>query len=264
MNNVKLQEMKSRVLRQWSIVSGIFRHWASVRARFAPSMISVSGSLYGLALFLQPEATLESRSYGDVLTPGARALLRLGMTGDFAMQRDWWWTLFTAIYLHGAWWQLAWNSVCLWAVGGPASTVYGFCRTFIVFNLAGASGFLISNLWSGAPTVGAHGAVYGLVAALVVYESKSNAYGVTRRVWWALGVVLTVYLGGGLAAGELMTLPAVGGLLGGACAAQVVGTKGEARGRNWVVLGAAMIGIIVVAGMGLSFVKSAQILGPVD
>src|SRR5512141_41353 len=58
-------------------------------------------ALYVVAIALQPEAILSPPSLFAILSPGSRALYQLGMTGGPAWRNGWWWTLFTAIYLHG-------------------------------------------------------------------------------------------------------------------------------------------------------------------
>ena len=57
--------------------------------------------LYVVALVLQPESIFRIRSLFSFLSPGTRALYQLGMTGGLAWREGWWWTLLTAIYLHG-------------------------------------------------------------------------------------------------------------------------------------------------------------------
>ncbi len=57
--------------------------------------------LYVVALALQPSAIFQWQGIFNILSPGSRALYQLGMTGGLAWQQGWWWTLLSAIYLHG-------------------------------------------------------------------------------------------------------------------------------------------------------------------
>ena len=48
-----------------------------------------------------PRRSSACRGLFAILSPGTRALYQLGMTGGVAWREGWWWTLLTAIYLHG-------------------------------------------------------------------------------------------------------------------------------------------------------------------
>ena len=79
------------------------------------------------------------------------------MTGGVAWELGWWWTLLTAIYLHGGLLHIFFNMYWIRILGPSATEVFGPARTFVLFNVAGVAGFLLSNLMSGGPTVGASG-----------------------------------------------------------------------------------------------------------
>ena len=132
-------------------------------------------TLYALALLLQPEAIFSGSGFLTILSPGGRALYQLGMTGGVAWELGWWWTLLTATYLHGGLLHIAFNVMWIRNLGPAAAEVYGPARTFVLFNAAAAAGFLLSNEMSGAPTIGASGAIFGLLAALIVYGRKRGS-----------------------------------------------------------------------------------------
>jgi len=56
---------------------------------------------------------------------------------------------------------------------GPAvEQLFGPARLMVIFTVAGAAGFLVSN-WVGYPvTIGASGAVFGLLGAIVAFGKK--------------------------------------------------------------------------------------------
>src|SRR5256886_3958362 len=58
-------------------------------------------ALYVLSLVIDPVAALRPRGPFELLAPSGRALQQLGMTGALAWDAGRWWTLVTAIYLHG-------------------------------------------------------------------------------------------------------------------------------------------------------------------
>ena len=98
-----------------------------------------------------------------------------------------WWRLLTATFLHGNLIHLGMNMLVLWIIGPPVEEYFGHARyllLYLVSGLAGSAGALI--LSGGNPTVGASGAIFGLMGAALILE--------WRRIWvfggQALGLVV--------------------------------------------------------------------------
>jgi rhomboid protease GluP len=144
-------------------------------------------ALYAVALALQPSAIFQMRGIFNLLSPGTRALYQLGMTGGIAWQQGWWWTIFSAIYLHGGLLHIFFNLMWVRQLGPNVTEVYGPGRAFIIFTVAGATGFLASNLLGNAPTIGASGSIFGLLAALIVYGRRRHISMLSAQLWqWAI------------------------------------------------------------------------------
>jgi membrane associated rhomboid family serine protease len=98
-----------------------------------------------------------------------------------------WWRLITATFLHGNIIHLGMNMLVLWIIGPPLEDYFGHARYLLVYlvsGLAGSAGALI--LSGGRPTVGASGAIFGIMGAALVLEA--------RRIWvfggQAMGLVV--------------------------------------------------------------------------
>lgn len=80
-------------------------------------------------------------------------------------------TVFTSMFLHGGWMHIIGNMLYLWIFGNNIEDSMGHLR-FIVFYLiagiAAAATHIIFNPASMAPTVGASGAVSGVLGAYLV------------------------------------------------------------------------------------------------
>ncbi len=151
--------------------------------------------LYVVALVLQPSAVFRWRGIFDLLSPGDRALLQLGMTGGEAWRAGWWWTLFSSIYLHGSLLHIFFNLMWVRQLGPHVTEVYGQARSFIIFTVAGAFGFLLSNLLSGTYTIGASGSIFGLLAALIVYGRRRHISMLSAQLWqWAIVLFVLGFL----------------------------------------------------------------------
>ena len=220
------------------------------------AIVTTCVALFGVALLLQPEAITNPRGLLSLLSPGTRALYQLGMTGGLAWQLGWWWTMFTAIYLHGGLLHIVFNVMWIRNLGPVAIDVYGPARTFVLFTVAGAFGFLLSNSFSPAPSIGASGSIFGLLAALIVYGKRRGSSLMSQQLWqWA--IVLFVF---GFLMPNVNNWAHAGGFAGGWIGAHLMGFIDEERESTWVMLLA--LAVIVVTGLGcfLSFSKVTTML----
>ncbi len=209
-------------------------------------------TLYAIALLLQPEEVIKPfRSILSILSPGGRALYQLGMTSGPALQDGWFWTLFTAIYLHGSLLHIVFNVMWIRNLGPEATEVFGPARAFVLFNVAGAFGFLVSNMMTGVPTMGASGGVFGLLAALIVYGRRRGSSMMSQQLWlWA--IVLFVF---GFLMPGINNWAHAGGFAGGWVCAYLMGFIDEQRESSAMVLLALAFIAVTVIGIILSFTK---------
>ena len=208
-------------------------------------------SLYAVALLLQPEEIMNPGGLLSLLSPGRRALYLLGMTGGYAWQLGWWWTLFTAMYLHAGLLHIFFNVMWIRNLGPAVTDVYGPARAFVLFNAGGVTGFLVSNVVRGYETIGASGSVFGLLAALIVYGRRRGSSLMTTQVWqWA--IILFIL---GLFFPGVNNFAHAGGFAGGWIAAQAMQFIDEKRESTWILVMA--LALIGVTGLGvvLSFIK---------
>ncbi len=219
------------------------------RLDLIPLVVSACVALYVASLALDPRAILQVRGLFDILSPSMRALYQLGMTGGVAWQQGWWWTLLTAIYLHGSLLHIFFNVMWIRNLGPAVADYYGPARGFVIFSVAGALGFLVSNLASGTPSVGASGSIFGLLAALIVYGRRAGGSAITAQLWqWAILMFVMGFL-----------MPSVnnwahaGGFAGGWAAATVMRFSHEKRESPLVQILALALLVLTAAGFLLSF-----------
>lgn len=210
---------------------------------FARLVTVVCVAAYAAAILLEPAAALRARGVFDLLAPSNAALLVLGMTGSFAWQLGWWWTLVTAIYLHGSLLHIVFNLLWVHQLAPAVAEAYGQARLAVIFTAAGVLGFVVSNV-AGVPlTIGASGAVFGLLGAMVRYgRSRGGIFGmaVFRQYWhWSLVIFVMGFLMPGV-----NNLAHAGGFLGGYLAALVV--RHEAETREGAVHRLAAVAVLVL------------------
>jgi membrane associated rhomboid family serine protease len=82
------------------------------------------------------------------------------------------WTLLTSMFLHGSWMHLIGNMLYLWIVGDNVEEVLGSVRYLIVYfacGLAGSFAQIAIDPDSVTPTLGASGAIAGIMGAYVIW-----------------------------------------------------------------------------------------------
>jgi membrane associated rhomboid family serine protease len=94
-----------------------------------------------------------------------------------------WTTLFTSMFLHGGWAHLGGNMLYLWIFGDNIEKVLGGIR-YLVFYLAcgvaAAFAHIMSAPHSAVPTVGASGAISGVLGAYILLFPRNNVRVISR------------------------------------------------------------------------------------
>ena len=127
------------------------------------TFIMVNTAVFFYELSLEPRL-LERLIYGMGMVPAALWQGPIPGTGGFH-------TIFTSMFLHGGWLHLIGNMLYLWIFGNNIEDSMGHLR-FIIFylavGLAAALTHLFFNPDSMVPTIGASGAVSGVLGAYLV------------------------------------------------------------------------------------------------
>jgi rhomboid protease GluP len=126
----------------------------------------------------------------------------------------------TAMFLHGGVTHIAFNAFALYSLGFEAERVYGHRPFLAVYLLAGLGGGVASYALNPSPSVGASGAIFGLIGALAVfyYEARAVLGGVARQQLGSLIFTLLVNLGLGFSVALIDNNAHIGGLVAGAAA----------------------------------------------
>ncbi len=158
--------------------------------------------------------------------------------GPFVASGDWW-RLITSAFLHYGPFHLGLNMLALWWFGAPLEQALGrgrFLLLYLVSGLAGSAGALIDKPLS--PTVGASGAIFGILGAMLVLEwQRSHVIGGSVLPIIAINLVFTFTISSISIGGH------IGGLVGGA-----LGVLALSRfGRGHAVYG--RVGLAGIAGL---------------
>ena len=161
------------------------------------------------------------RQYGMWMTftgGDIRVLVDLGAKVNPFIAAGAYWRLFTATLLHDGILHLAFNLYALFALGPLLEGYVGHYRFAAIYLLAGLYGSLLSYAFSSSISVGASGAVFGLLGGITVYFLRYHAnFGAQgKAVLQNMVTVLIINFIFGLSVGYIDNWGHLGGLLGGA------------------------------------------------
>ena len=176
-----------------------------------------------VAVFVWQLSTDALRSEAGIVDAGALVRNRV-LEGEY-------WRMLTATLLHGGFDHLIGNCVALYILGMAGEHALGSWRVLVLYVASGLAGSLASVLTGPGPSVGASGAICGLMGAVVlilfkyrrVYHLRNKEIGLVLAGWAAY----TIFIGA--LEPHIDNWAHFGGLLGGAVVALGVRPK-VARG----------------------------------
>lgn len=102
---------------------------------------------------------------------GRQMILGLGLIPRWAWSRFFIWQFFTYMFLHGGFVHIFFNMLILWFFGCEVERMWGpkaFYRYYFITGIGAGLFYTLINPFSTVPTIGASGAVYGILTAFAV------------------------------------------------------------------------------------------------
>ncbi len=196
-----------------------------------------SALLYALAL--TPDYT------GRSLPGGGRVLVEGVAQGS-------WWQVGTSLFTHVEPLHIGFNMLALYFLGPMLENVLGrwrFLALYLASGMAGSAAVMVlSNSYG--PTLGASGAIFGLMGALAVIALKVRGQVQSILMWIGLNLVLTFTISGISWQGH------IGGLVGGAAlgAAMVYAPRERRSLLQW-----SAVALVLLVSVGLIVVKALSL-----
>lgn len=159
-----LRDDNPTILTPWVTVALIVANvvvWVYLEgAGASPRLLNGAVCRYGM---IPAEVTGQTGGYGGVLLgPGSPPCRFGGIT---------WQAIFTSMFLHGSWLHLIGNMWFLWLFGNNVEDSMGHVRYLVFYLLTGsaaAGAQILSGPSSPVPTIGASGAISGVMGAYLV------------------------------------------------------------------------------------------------
>ena len=155
------------------------------------------------------------------------------------------WQLLTSVFTHVEFWHIGFNMLALWVLGPQLELAVGRMRFLALYLLSGLSGSLLVY-WLAPPgllTLGASGAIFGLMGALLVLALKVGGQLQQLLIWIGINFVITVSVPNVSWQGHL------GGFLGGVLIAATLVYAPRSRRTLWQSAGLGAILVLLLAGV---------------
>ena len=186
---------------------------------------------------------LASGQFGVGSTSGGTTLFDKGALYGPAVANGDWWRIATSGFLHAGLLHIGFNMYLLYLLGvmlEPAIGSVRFAAVYITALLAGSFGALLATA---APSLGASGAVFGLMGAMVV-ELRARRLSVMES---GIGGLILINLILSFSIANISVGAHVGGLIGGALAGLALRAAGD-RFKTLGLLACVALAAISVAG----------------
>lgn len=148
--------------------------------------------------------------------------------------------LLTGIFLHGGIMHLLFNCYALYVIGSQVENFLGRFKFLVIYLIAGISGALFSMIFGNYASVGASGAIFGLMGALVYFGYHYRVYLGNVIKSQIIPLILLNLLFGFLMSG-IDNFAHIGGLIGGTLMSIALGVKDKStwfeRINGWIITG---------------------------
>ncbi|MCX7923171.1 MAG: rhomboid family intramembrane serine protease [Clostridia bacterium] len=186
------------------------------------------------------------------------SIIDLGLKVNPLIMEGEYWRLITPAFLHVDPIHLLMNSYSLFSVGPFVERILGTKKFLAIYLFAGLTGSIASFVFSQTPSLGASGAIFGLMGALIYIGQK---YGRAFGSSFITGIAITILLNlsYGFTHPRIDNFGHIGGLIGGYLAAVCVGVAGGTQSLGKRVIVVAVTLALTFGGLFGGFINPANV-----
>jgi membrane associated rhomboid family serine protease len=213
------------------------------RSAFEGTGALVTKTLIGINVLIY---VITATQGGDINSPGGTLYRKCDLYGPLVANEPW--RLITSAFLHANLLHIAFNMYFLWFVGSAVESALGrgrFLLVYLISGLAGSAGALVYT--PHAHTVGASGALFGILGVAVVMErQRSYVLGGSALALVVINLILSVTIPSISIGGH------IGGLIGGILCALILSQFGRGHAAYsrlglWGIAGVLGVGLLSLA-----------------
>ncbi|MGH4139546.1 rhomboid family intramembrane serine protease [Clostridium sp.] len=163
---------------------------------------------------------------GSILNSDINVLILLGAKVNELIQNGQYYRLISCMFLHGGLVHLAVNMYSLYAIGPMVEKVYGKVKYIAIYFISGIIASVFSYIFSTSVSIGASGAIFGLLGAVLIFAVKSKGKTGSGFIKSILSVIfINIFIGATLP--NIDNFAHMGGLMGGMLVAFLVSFRTE-------------------------------------
>jgi membrane associated rhomboid family serine protease len=205
--------------------------------------------VYRLALI--PRGLCVSSGHSGSFYPGARSEAVCATTPDghfVGVAAGDYYQLVTSMFTHVEVWHIGFNMLALWVLGPQLELMLGWVRFLGLYLLSGLVGSVVVYWLSApsAPTLGASGAIFGLMGALLVLAIKVKTDVSQLLMWIGINFAITFF-----GRGFISWQGHLGGFLGGVALAWLLAYAPRERRTAWQAAGFGAVAALVVVAVAV-------------
>ncbi|MBU3216896.1 rhomboid family intramembrane serine protease [Clostridium estertheticum] len=183
-------------------------------------IIAINVIMYGITAYLS------YMTNGSILNSDTNVLVLLGAKVNDLINQGQYYRLVTCMFLHGGIVHVAVNMYSLYAIGPMVESVYGKAKYLVIYFISGICASIFSYIFSTSVSIGASGAIFGLLGAVLVFAITSKEKTGSAFIKNILSVIfINIFIGATMPG--IDNFAHVGGLIGGMLVAFLMnfGTK---------------------------------------
>ncbi|UZQ49748.1 rhomboid family intramembrane serine protease [Clostridium kluyveri] len=151
---------------------------------------------------------------GSIMDSNLNVLVFMGAKVNFLIAKGQYYRLFTCMFLHAGIVHLGVNMYSLYMMGTFIEKVYGKFKYIIIYIISGLFSSIFSYMFSSSISVGASGAIFGLLGASLVFALKMK-HSVAREFIMNIMAIIVMNLIIGFSVANVDNFGHIGGLIGG-------------------------------------------------
>lgn len=151
---------------------------------------------------------------GSIMDSNLNVLIFMGAKVNYLIAGGEYYRLFTCMFLHAGILHLGVNMYSLYMMGTFIEKIYGRFKYIIIYIVSGLFSSILSYIFSSAVSVGASGAIFGLLGASLVFALKMK-HSVAKDFIANIAAIIIMNLIIGFSAANVDNFGHIGGLIGG-------------------------------------------------
>lgn len=196
---------------------------------------------------------IQTRNIAVIDNPTLSAVNILGDTSREFIRSGEVWRLITYAFLHGSLIHIICNMYSLLIIGPQIESKFGKGRFIAIYLISAIAGALLSAGFSDAPTVGASGAIFGLLGSMVYFGIRFRLY-LKDSLRTRIIPVILINLGIGFIVPGIDNWCHIGGLIAGFLATMALGIPDDEK-KSDTINGTLLLFIFIAFACYIAFFR---------